>query len=322
MGCPRRHPPTACHKGLEAWTVGTTQAGERVDSFIASCAGCSRAEARRLIDAGAVRVDGRRARKGTRLAAGARVELTAAPADETARRPVPQPELPLALLYADDALVALDKPAGWPTHPLVPGERGTLANALVARFPECALAGADPREGGLAHRLDADTSGVILAARNAATFTALRGAFGRGEVEKVYWALAQGSPPERGEIEAALVQAGARVRVAGPADWRPLAAHTEFRVLARGDGCALVEARAHSGRMHQIRAHLAHAGHPLFGDALYGGPAAPAGTRGHFLHAARLTLPHPLTGAPLELEARLPADRARALAALGLSLPR
>ncbi|HEY2743259.1 MAG TPA: RluA family pseudouridine synthase, partial [Polyangia bacterium] len=210
-------------------------------------------------------------------------------------------------------LVAIDKPAGVPTHPLRAGERDTLANALVARHPECALVADDAREGGFSHRLDIETSGVVLAARTRAAWQSLRRAFGDGAVDKEYLALVTGAPPPSGTIDLPLVHAGRRVRVAGDRDLDALAAATDFETLARGDGVALVRARSSSGRMHQIRVHLAFAGHPLVGDALYGGPSPAPGTRGHFLHAAAVTFPHPSTGARTRIESPLPADRAAAL---------
>jgi 23S rRNA pseudouridine1911/1915/1917 synthase len=281
--------------------------------------GCSRTEARRLIDEGQVRIDGRRVRKGDLLRTGARVELRVEPAiSDEARRPVPQPELPLEVAYVDDAVVGLVKPIGMPSHPLRPGERGTLANALVARYPECAAASDDPREGGLAHRLDTDTSGVILAARTRDDWLALRRAFSTGQVHKEYWALVTGAPPARGAVDVPLRQAGKLVKpIPGGGD-RALPARTAYQVIAHGsDGAgrpvALVRARTETGRMHQVRAHLAHLGHPLLGDALYGGPDAPRGTRGHFLHAAEVPFPHPRTSAEVVVRARLPAERANAI---------
>jgi 23S rRNA pseudouridine1911/1915/1917 synthase len=296
----------------------------RLDHFVADKAGCSRAEARRLIDDGHVRVNGRRAAKGLLLQAGARVELAVAPPTDEQKRPQPEPERPLVVLLADAALVALNKPAGVPTHPLRAGERGTLANALVARYPECAAVADDPREGGLAHRLDVDTSGVILAARTRDAWQALRRAFGSGQVEKEYWALVAGHPPDSGEIDAALQHATARtVKAIDDDEWlnqsygttlaRP--AHTRFEVMARGPDAALVRAKTRTGRMHQVRAHLAHLGHPLLGDALYGGPPAPGGAPGHVLHAARITFPHPTGGASTTVSARLPPERARVIQA-------
>jgi 23S rRNA pseudouridine1911/1915/1917 synthase len=168
----------------------------------------------------------------------------------------------------------------------------------------------------VAHRLDTDTSGLVLAARRRAAWTALRRAFADGAVEKEYLALVAGAPPPSGTIDAPLAHAGRRVRVAGERDLAALPASTRFEVLARGDGVALVRASSASGRMHQIRAHLAHLGHPLVGDALYGGPPPAPGTRGHLLHAISASFPHPTRGARMTLFAPLPPDRAAALATL------
>lgn len=293
------------------WTVAAHEGRQRLDQFVAEHAGCSRGEARRLIDEGHVRVGGRRGKKGTLLEAGLHVELDRAPPTEEERRPVPQPELPLAVLHADEAIVVVAKPAGQPTHPLRPGERGTLANALAGRHPECARASADPREGGVAHRLDTDTSGVLVAARTRAAWDALRRAFSSGQVDKEYWALVVGAPPERGEVRAALAHAGPR-KVKPVDEWaddepRAREAVTRYERVVRGQGASLVRAFTSTGRMHQVRAHMAHLGHPLVGDPLYGGPEAPGG---HALHAARVTLPHPETGARLTFRAPWPPDRA------------
>jgi 23S rRNA pseudouridine1911/1915/1917 synthase len=296
----------------EGVTAFRVDAPGRADRLVgAKLPGRSRQALARAFDAGLVRVNGRRARKGQELVAGDWVEVGAVPtADDL--RPRPQPELALAVLYSDDALVALDKPAGVPSHPLAAGELGTLANALVARFPECAAAGADPREAGLAHRLDAGTSGVIVAARARAVWDALRDAFRGGRVLKTYLALVVGVLDAAREIDAPIahdrsgaggVRVGARE---GAQD-----ALTEVEPVERfAGGFTLVRCRARTGRMHQVRAHLAWAGFPVAGDARYGGPDFPGGA---FLHAAALALPHPVTGVRLALEAPLPDGRRRAL---------
>jgi 23S rRNA pseudouridine1911/1915/1917 synthase len=298
------------------FTVAATDEGARLDQWLARALDCSRRQAQRLIDEGGVRVDGARVAKGARVHAGAAVAVAHAPPRPDELRPIPEPDAPLATLHVDDTLVAVDKPAGVATHPLRAGERGTLANALVARFPECALVADDAREGGVAHRLDIETSGVVLAARTRPAWQALRHAFSDGAVAKEYLALVAGAPPPTGTIDLPLVQAGRHVRAAGDRALDALDAVTDFETLARGDGVALVRARSSSGRMHQIRVHLAHLGHPLVGDALYGGPPPAPGTRGHFLHAAAVTFPHPSTGARSRIEAPLPPDRAAALAAM------
>jgi 23S rRNA-/tRNA-specific pseudouridylate synthase len=194
----------------------------------------------------------------------------------------------------------------------------------VARFPECAGAGDHPREAGLAHRLDAGTSGVLLAARDAEIWTALRGAFHEGRVDKRYLALVVGVVSFPGELSAPIAHDRARggVRVCGDPDdaarREALPALTRWEPVERLGGFTLLRCAARTGRMHQIRAHLAHAGTPVAGDERYGIRVAgvPAALVGFFLHAERAALEHPATGAALDVTAPLPADRAAALAEL------
>ena len=301
------------------WTVADGEDGARLDHFVAAHAGCSHAAARRVVEGGAAKINGRRAKKGERLRKGDRVTVSGALPDAVSLRPIAQPELPLEVLLLDEECVALNKPAGIASHPLVAGELGTLANALVARYPECAGLGKDPREAGLAHRLDRDTSGVLLAARTPAAWEALRASFSDGGVRKEYLALVSGV------VTAPLVIAlplahdprdRRRVRVVGELDdgveeARP--ARTEVEPIASAGDLTLVRARAITGRMHQVRAHLAHAGHPIVGDALYGGGPL-EGLTGHFLHAARIAI----ATRGLDVRAPLPADRAALLGRLGL----
>jgi 23S rRNA pseudouridine1911/1915/1917 synthase len=290
--------------------VAEEQAGTRLDQIVARAAGCSAQEARRLIADGRVRVDGAKKPKGLLVTAGAAIAIEPFADD---KRPLPQPELALALLHEDTALLALDKPAGMPTHPLRAGEHGTLANALVARFPECAGVADDPREGGVAHRLDVDTSGVVLAGRTREAWLALRRAFSTGAVTKEYLALVAGKPPDEGELRGELVHATRRrmqVDEWGESEHSRGPVATRYRVEARGRDLALVRATSSSGRMHQIRAHFAHAGWPLVGDSLYGGPPVEGG---HWLHAAAVTVPHPATGKPLRIEAPVPEKRSAIL---------
>lgn len=278
----------------------------------------SHAAARRLLEEGMVRLGSRRPRKGERVAAGQRITVEGAIPDAAGLRPLPQPELPLVVLHADEALLALDKPAGIPCHPLRAGETGTLANALVARFPECAYAGDDPREGGLVQRLDTGTSGVLLAARDGATWRALRALLSSGRSDKEYLALVDGVVRQPGEVTRALLHApgDARRVLCVPEDTpeaRP--ARTRYQPIGGDSRHTLLRAFTSTGRMHQVRAHLADAGHPLTGDVLYGGaPELPA----FLLHAARLVLPHP-RGGTLDLRAPLPAPSLAVLAALGIA---
>jgi 23S rRNA pseudouridine1911/1915/1917 synthase len=308
--------------------VAAEDSGARLDSFLARrLTGTTRARCRHLIEDGAVRVNGRRARKGLLLAAGDRVEVTGTVPTDAALHPVPEPEQPLLVLHADDHLVVVAKPAGVRTQPLRAGEGGTIASALVARFPECADAAADPRDAGLVQRLDRDTSGVLVAARTRAAWEQLRAAFRAGEVEKAYLALVAGVPAGPLTVDAPIAPMPRDRRrvvvVTDPAAARAdaLAARTEVEVVQPLAGAALVRARTHTGRRHQIRAHLAAAGYPLLGDTLYG-EHAPAAPGDHFyLHAAEVSLPHPADAQRVTFAAPLPGDFERALAALAVGGP-
>ncbi len=299
--------------GRRSLEVPPDAAGMRVDVWLAGALELPRARVKELLELGAVRIGGRPPRKGDRTVAGARVEVTLPTEDP---RPVPQPELPLHLLHLDPQLVAVDKPAGIPSHPLAPGERGTVVNALVARHPECADASADPREGGLVHRLDTLTSGVLLAARTPEAWRALRDAFSERRVDKRYLAVVTGPVADAGEIDLPLRHRGDHVEPALDGSGRE--ALSEFRVLSRSGDAALLEVRIHTGVLHQIRAHLAAIGAPVLGDTSYGGRAHP-GLGRFFLHASRLGLAHPATGRPLELAAPLPLELRTALGELGLA---
>lgn len=292
--------------------VEPTEAGLRLDAFLVARGICASATAaRRFLTTTAVHVAGRTARKGQQLAAGDRVEL---PAATDAPAVVPEPELALTIIYEDASLLALDKPAGIPSHPLLPGERGTLAGALVARYPECAHASVDPREGGLAHRLDTGTSGVIVAGRTSEAYTGLRRALVAGGSKKCYLAEVVGVPaggPGVIVVDVAigrLGRRGARVVLGGGRGALP--ARTEIFVRERRGGTTLVEARLAAGRAHQVRAHLAHIGSPIVGDTLYGAPLEERAPGGFRLHAWRLELRHPITGAALAFESP-PPDWAR-----------
>src|SRR5437868_7325997 len=191
---------------------------ERLDKVVAGLFGVSRARAREWIAEGRVRVDGRRTPKGFTVPQGARVSVERPPPDQ----PAPQPELPIRIVHADASLVVADKPAGMPSHPLKPGEKGTAANALVGRFPELAQVGPSAREGGLVHRLDSDTSGLLLAARTEAAHAMLRAQFTARTVEKGYLALVAGELHAGGEVDVPLAHDphdSRKVRAASDPDW-------------------------------------------------------------------------------------------------------
>jgi 23S rRNA pseudouridine1911/1915/1917 synthase len=288
--------------------VDPSASGQRVDHLLAAALpGLSVTAARRLIAGGAVRVEGRLAKKGERLAMGQSVDVDDAQVGSRgadAQRVRPDLHLAIAILKVDRAFVAIEKPAGVPSHPSGPGQLGTAANAIAARFPECAAASPDPREGGLVHRLDTGTSGVLLAARNAAVWPRLRAALSGPDCEKTYLAEVLGAPPDAGAADAPIGRVGrrgARVRVG--AGRSPLPARTTWEVIERRAETALVRVRLHRGRAHQVRAHLAAAGHPIVGDALYGGGAA---GRLH-LHAASVRFRHPESGEVIVIESPPPS---------------
>ncbi|XXF75928.1 RluA family pseudouridine synthase [Myxococcaceae bacterium GXIMD 01537] len=302
-------------------TVDAAKAGQRVDLFVGEALDLSRARLKRLFEEGAVRVDGRVAKKGLLVTAGQRVAVVLE--EEAPREAVADEAFPLTVLHEDAALVFVDKPAGRPSHPLRPGETGTVANALVARYPECAGASEDAREGGLCHRLDIDTSGVLLAARAREPWQRMREAFGGREVDKRYVALVTGPLADEGEIHLPLrhhPRHPDRVEPALEGDPDAREAHSDFKVLERAGEYSLVEVRIHTGVLHQVRAHLAGIGAPIVGDALYGGREEP-GLGRFFLHARSLGVTHPVTGKRLHVESPLPGELRRVLETHGLPVP-
>src|SRR5262249_36837839 len=299
---------------VEERTVPGGAPPDRLDRALARLFGVGRGRAREWSAGAGGRVDGRRARKGLQAGPGARVSVRSPPPDA----PAPQPELPLRIVHADAHLVVADKPAGMPSHPLKPGETGTAANALVGRFPELARVGPSAREGGLVHRLDSDTSGLLLAARTDAAHALLRAQFAGRTVEKGYLALVAGELHAGGEIDVALAhdpRDSRKVRAASDPEWaqahgaRP--ASTRFAPVARRGGFTLLDVGIPTAVLHQIPAHRAFTGHPLAGDVLYGGPGLPGLSR-HFLHANRLAFAHPDGGRP-RFESPLPDDLASAM---------
>jgi 23S rRNA pseudouridine1911/1915/1917 synthase len=282
--------------------IQSEQAGIRLDKLLLSAIpSLGRSAAKRLFAEGRVRVvsagatRGRKVSKGDVAAAGDVIEVDFDPAlaGEGAMAD-PGGDLELALERPD--LVVVEKPAGQATAPLHPGERGTLANALVVRYPEMAGIGFSPREPGLLHRLDTETSGLVLAARTAGAFEVLSRALKEGKLDKRYLLVCDALDlPESGTIDIPLApHPKDRRRVypcVHPRDvdrYAPRPATTSYKMLAEHGRWALVEARAPKASRHQIRAHFAAMEHPLAGDTLYGG-AAVEGLSRHALHAHQIT---------------------------------
>jgi 23S rRNA pseudouridine1911/1915/1917 synthase len=284
--------------------VDAASAGKRIDLFVGDALALSRARVKSLFEDGLVRVNNHKAKKGQTVAEGDALEIDL-PEAAGSTQALADVGLALTVLHADEALVFVDKPAGMPTQPLQPGELGTVANALIAKFPEMATVGADIREAGLCHRLDIETSGVLLAARTRPAWEAMRAAFSEDRaVEKHYRALVTGPLADDGVIEVPLAHAGDHM-VPALSDGRP--AITEFKVLRRAGSYSLVDVTLVTGVLHQVRAHLAAIGAPIVGDVLYGGAAQP-GLGRFFLHAASLGVRHPVTGDFLRIESPIPPE--------------
>jgi 23S rRNA pseudouridine1911/1915/1917 synthase len=292
-------------------TVPPDLGGERADLVVARLAGVSRSVARRLVDEGAARVGGAPVRPGERLAAGTVVEIDALPEQRSLE---PEP-VGFAVPYEDEHLAVVDKPAGVVVHPGAGVAAGTLAAGLLHRWPGVRGVG-DEGRWGIVHRLDRDTSGLMVVALDDEALRGLRAAVKARRVERTYLALVTGIPAApTGTIEAPLgrdPRRPTRFRV-DPAG-RP--ARTHFRRLAAWpqQGLALLEVRLETGRTHQIRVHAAAIDAPVYADPVYG-RAVPG--RRIWLHAVRLGFDHPITGARVEVESPPPADLREVLDGLG-----
>lgn len=292
---------------MERFILTAEVTGSRLDSFISERhPELSRSQVQRLIREGLVMVRGRSARPGLRLKGGDIVEVTLPP-------PTPSPlepeAIPLNIIYEDSDLLVVDKPPGLPVHPSPGHPRHTLVQALLAHCPDLQGVGGVERPG-IVHRLDKDTSGLMVVAKNDAAHRGLSRQFKARTLEKGYLVLLTGSLfPREGVIDAPIGRDPShRQRMAVVEEGRP--ARTRYRVVQQLEGFSLVEAMPETGRTHQVRVHFASLGHPVAGDPTYG--------RRHpylerqFLHAYRLAFTHPRSGQRLEFRSELPPDLRRA----------
>jgi 23S rRNA pseudouridine1911/1915/1917 synthase len=297
---------------------GPAPAG-RVDVAVAAVAGISRAHAQRLLGDGRALVDGRPRRASDRLTGGEQLRITlSAPPDPTL---VPE-AIPIRVVYEDDDVLVVDKPAGMVVHPSAGHPTGTLVHALLGRAAsrnESLGSIAGVGRPGIVHRLDRDTSGLLVVAKTDAAQAALMRQFGEREVDKEYVALVRGqAPAARGRIEAPVGRDPRdRQRMAVVARGR--SAVTDYEVIGSGGGYTLLRLQPQTGRTHQLRAHLAYLRLPIAGDLRYGGGVGPGELRRQFLHAARLAFARPSDGARVEAWSELPPDLAACLAASGIS---
>jgi 23S rRNA pseudouridine1911/1915/1917 synthase len=293
--------------------------GERLDAALARMFGFSRTSAAELIAAGDVLVDGKPAAKSDRVMAGAELAVTLPPppgASETGAPVVNAESVPgLGILYEDDDIVVVDKPRGVAAHPS-PGWTGpTVIGGLLGSGHRVATSGAAERQG-IVHRLDANTTGVMVVAKSESAYSALKQAFRDRTVSKTYHALIQGHPdPLRGTIDAPVGRhPSGDGRFAVVADGRPSVTH--YDTLEAFRAASLLSVGLETGRTHQIRVHMAALRHPCCGDLLYGADpvlAAHLGLTRQWLHAVRLSFEHPVTGREVTFESGYPDDLAHAL---------
>jgi len=294
------------------FAVRADEAGARLDVVLAARAGLSRSAAQRLIEEGRVTVDGGPARKRHELRLGEDVAWQRGPEPSVT---LTAEDVPYDIVYEDDWLLVVDKPAGVVVHPAPGHEHGTLAQGLV----EHGARGGHELRPGIVHRLDKDTSGLLIVAKGDHAYQALVAAMERRDIKRVYVTLLRGDlPQDDGTIDAPI---GRHVR-----DRKRMSLHstrarravTHFRVLGRAPGFTLVRVQLETGRTHQIRVHFAALGYPVAGDAQYGGRERPESLGRQFLHAAQLAFPHPEDGRQMSFASPLPPDLRAFLASLGL----
>ena len=294
---------------LSAVEIPRVLDGERIDRVISMLCGTTRSRASQIVASGGVRIDGKAVLTRSRRVAEGEVLEVDGLAESAHGPPEADAGVPLTVVHADEHLVVVDKSAGMTVHPGAGRAAGTLVNGLLAAFPDLAGVG-DPGRPGIVHRLDAGTSGLMAVARTPEAYESLVQQLAARTVARRYLALAWGrfESPE-GVVDAPVGRSGGdRTRMTVSARGRP--ARTRYRVEQEfGDPeVTLVECRLETGRTHQVRVHLTAIGHPLVGDARYGGDRPAVALRRPFLHAWRLGLDHPATGERLEFTSPLPPD--------------
>jgi 23S rRNA pseudouridine1911/1915/1917 synthase len=287
-------------------------AGTRLDAFIIDCIPTSsRSLVVQAIEERCLTVNGRWEKKGHKLSAGDAVTIERL-LEKSDWKVVPNPEIKIPVIHEEATFLVIDKPAGMPVHPLDPAETNTVVNGLLAQYPELAGVGPDPLFPAIVHRLDAETSGVMLVARDKKTYDVFRRQFRDKRVNKKYVALACGVLRDGASLENWLAHSSSvahRMLVVEASEQKAMIAITEYAVRETFPRHTLLDVIIRTGVTHQIRCQLAHIGHPLAGDSLYGSMEADAGYEGRlFLHAAEIVFPDPATGAERVFQAELPGE--------------
>lgn len=281
------------------------ESADRIDALLAqNVPGLTRSAAQRLLDAGAVSVDGRTVKKNYKCSAGERIELSLPETQETELSPQ---DIPLDIVYEDEDVVVVNKPRGMVVHPAPGHPDGTLVNALMHHCGDSLSGVGGERRPGIVHRIDKDTSGLLIAAKNDNAHLKLSAQLADRSLSRVYEAVVRGSfREERGTVDAPIGRHPTDRKKMAVTDKNSRAAVTHWEVIARYRGYTHIRCRLETGRTHQIRVHMAQIGHPLLGDHVYGAPSPDKGLEGQCLHARELKFIHPRTGEPVHLATELP----------------
>ena len=286
-------------------TAATEHAGVRLDAFLSADGALTRSQAARLIAEGRVRVNGKPAAKSARLSGGETVTVDVPQLRETA---LPPQDIPLDVVYEDDDVIVVNKPTGLVVHPAPGHPDGTLVNALLHHCGDSLSGIGGEKRPGIVHRIDRDTSGLIIAAKNDAAHLALSAQLKDHSLSRTYECLVTGNmKQDSGTVNAPIGRSSAdRKKMAVVPTGRRAVTHWE--VFARYPGVTHLRCRLETGRTHQIRVHMAYIGHPILGDTVYGAKKPVPGLTGQCLHATGLRFVHPRTGEPVELHCPLPPE--------------
>ena len=286
-------------------TAATEHAGVRLDAFLSADGALTRSQAARLIAEGRVRVNGKPAAKSARLSGGETVTVDVPQLRETA---LPPQDIPLAVVYEDDDVLVVNQPTGLVVHPAPGHPDGTLVNALLHHCGDSLSGIGGEKRPGIVHRIDRDTSGLIIAAKNDAAHLALSAQLKDHSLSRTYECLVTGNmKQDSGTVDAPIGRSSAdRKKMAVVPTGRRAVTHWE--VVARYPGVTHLRCRLETGRTHQIRVHMAYIGHPILGDTVYGAKKPVPGLTGQCLHATGLRFVHPRTGEPVELHCPLPPE--------------
>ena len=297
-------------------SITAKESGERLDALLArSIDGVTRSAAQRLIESGAVTLDGAVPKKNYRTRAGEEYGVVLPEASDV---PLVAQDIPLDIVYEDDDVVVVNKPRGMVVHPAPGHPDGTLVNALLFHCGDSLSGVGGERRPGIVHRIEKDTSGLIIAAKNDFAHRALAAQLADRSLSRVYEAVVRGRMREdEGTVDRPIGRHPTDRKRMAVTDKNSRPARTDWSVIARYNGYTHIECRLHTGRTHQIRVHLASLGHPLLGDFTYGAPSPDKGLEGQCLHARRLKFVHPRTGEHIELAAGLPEYFVAVLSRLG-----